>query len=62
MIDYFRNKNLEEYIVTLQSNATIKSTDFSMLESENGILKSEKLQVQSEMNAVNQVNIYILYL
>lgn len=57
----FRNKSLEEYISTLQNNATVKSTDFAMLESELGLLKSDKLQVQSEMNAVNQVG-YLLNL
>lgn len=46
---------MEEYITTLQNNATVKSTDFAMLESELGLMKSDKLQVQSEMNAVNQV-------
>jgi hypothetical protein len=52
-----RSKNLEEYISTLENNVKLKNDDIGTLESEIGILKSEKMQVASEMSAVNQVKI-----
>lgn len=52
---YSRSKSLEDYNSTLENNLKVKNTDIGMLESEIGILKADKAQTQSEMNAVNQV-------
>lgn len=53
----YRSKNLSEYISTLENNIKLKNTDIAHLESEIGMLKSEKTQVASEMSAVNQVSL-----
>lgn len=39
----------------MENNLKLKSSDVAHLESELGLLRSEKAQVQTEMSAVNQV-------
>ncbi|CAO1428800.1 unnamed protein product [Diamesa hyperborea] len=50
-----KSKTLLDYQSVLENNVQAKSTDIVLLESEIGFIKSEKAQVQSEMNAVNQL-------
>lgn len=55
LLSICRSKSLLDYQSVLENNVQAKSTDIVLLESEIGFIKSEKAQVQSEMNAVNQV-------
>lgn len=55
-----RSKNLEEYIATLESNLNVKNDDIANLENQITQIKSDKLQINEEMNAVNQVGAFII--
>lgn len=57
----FRSKNLEEYIATLESNLSVKNDDIANLENQITLLKTDKLQINEEMNAVNQLISQILF-
>ncbi|KAL7021831.1 hypothetical protein ACKWTF_012047 [Chironomus riparius] len=56
-----KSKNFEEYIATLESNLNVKNDDIANLENQITLLKSEKLQINEEMNAVNQLISQILF-